>query len=79
MRRSRLSDVRRRRCTLAAGINVAVGTTGSAAVPVGTRVTLGATNERDVIWSGACTSGGQKVKTCAFTLNGPASVTATVQ
>jgi FG-GAP-like repeat len=62
-----------------AGINVAVGSSGSAAFPVGTRVTLSATNQRDVIWSGACSSGGQKVKTCAFTLNGPASVTANVQ
>ena len=62
-----------------AGINVAVGSTGSAAFPAGTRVTLSATNQRDVIWSGACSSGGQKVKTCAFTLNGPASVTANVQ
>jgi FG-GAP-like repeat len=61
------------------GINVAVGSTGSAAFPAGTRITLSATNERDVIWSGACSSGGQKVKTCAFTLNGPASVTANVQ
>jgi hypothetical protein len=62
-----------------AGINVAVGTTGSAAFPVGNRITLSATNERDVIWSGACSSGGAKQKTCAFTLNGPASVTANVQ
>ena len=62
-----------------AGINVAVGSTGSAAFPVGTRITLSATNQRDVIWSGACSSGGQKVKTCAFTLNGPAGVTANVQ
>jgi hypothetical protein len=62
-----------------AGINVAVGSTGSAAFAVGTRVTLSATNQRDVIWSGACSSGGQKVKTCAFTINGPASVTANVQ
>jgi len=61
------------------GINVAVGSTGSAAFPVGTRITLSATNERDVLWSGACSSGGQKVKTCAFMLNGPASVTANVQ
>jgi hypothetical protein len=62
-----------------AGINVAVGSTGSAAFPVGTRITLRATNERDVIWSGACSSGGAKVKTCAFTLSGAASVTANVQ
>ena len=62
-----------------AGINVAVGSTGSAAFPVGTRITLSATNQRDVIWSGACSSGGQKVRTCAFTIEGPASVTANVQ
>jgi FG-GAP-like repeat len=62
-----------------AGISVAVGSTGSAPFAVGTRVTLSATNQRDVIWSGACSSGGQKVKTCAFTLNGPANVTANVQ
>jgi hypothetical protein len=62
-----------------AGINIAVGSTGSAAFPTGTRVTLSATNQRDVIWSGACSSGGQKVKTCAFTLNGSATVTANVQ
>jgi hypothetical protein len=61
------------------GINVAVGSTGSAAFPVGTRVTLSATNQRDVIWSGACSSDGNKQKTCAFTLNGPAGVTANVQ
>ena len=61
------------------GINVAVGSTGSAGFPVGTRVTLSATNQRDVIWSGACSSGGAKQKTCAFTLNGAASVTANVQ
>jgi hypothetical protein len=62
-----------------AGINVAVGSTGSAAFPIGTRITLSATNQRDVIWSGACSSGGAKVKACAFTLNGPAGVTANVQ
>ena len=62
-----------------AGIDVAVGGTGSAAFPIGTRVTLSATNQRDVIWSGACSSGGQKVKTCVFTLNGSAGVTANVQ
>jgi hypothetical protein len=61
------------------GINVAVGSTGSASFAIGTAITLGATNERDVIWSGACSSGGNKTKTCTFTLNGNASVTANVQ
>jgi hypothetical protein len=62
-----------------AGINVAVGSSGSASFPIGTAITLRATNERDVIWSGACSSGGNKTKTCTFTLNGNATVTANVQ
>jgi FG-GAP-like repeat len=61
------------------GINVAVGSTGSASFAIGTAITLRATNERDVIWSGACSSGGNKTKTCTFSLNGNASVTANVQ
>jgi hypothetical protein len=40
---------------------------------------LSATNSRDVIWSGACSSGGNKTKTCTFTLTGNATVTANVQ
>jgi hypothetical protein len=44
-----------------------------------TSITLSATNGRDVIWSGACSSGGNKTRTCTFTLNGNASVTANVQ
>jgi FG-GAP-like repeat/FG-GAP repeat len=62
-----------------AGINVAVGGGGSASFATGTTITLRATNDRDVIWSGACSSGGNKTKTCTFTLNGNASVTANVQ
>ena len=61
------------------GINVAVGSGGFASFAVGTAITLRATNERDVIWSGACSSGGNKTKTCTFTLNGNATVTANVQ
>jgi hypothetical protein len=61
------------------GINVAVGSTGSASFAIGTAITLRATNERDVIWSGACSSGGNKTKTCTFTLNANATVTANVQ
>ena len=61
------------------GINVAVGSTGSASFTVGTSITLRATNSRDVVWSGACSSGGNKTKSCTFTLNGTASVTANVQ
>jgi hypothetical protein len=62
-----------------AGINVAVGSTGSATFASGTRITLSVSNGRDAIWSGACSSGGNKTRTCAFTLNGNASVTANVQ
>ena len=62
-----------------AGINVSVGTTGSGSFNVGTSITLSVTNGRDAIWSGACSSGGDKRRTCTFTLNGNASVTANVQ
>ena len=62
-----------------AGINVAVGSTGSASFTTGTSITLSATNGRDVIWSGACSSGGNRTKTCTFTISANASVTANVQ
>jgi hypothetical protein len=62
-----------------AGINVSVGSTGSASFATGTSIVLGVSNGRDAIWSGACSSGGNKVKTCTFTLNAAASVTVSVQ
>jgi len=62
-----------------AGIDVAVGSTGSASFATGTTIRLSATNSRDVVWSGACSSGGSKTKTCTFTLNGNVTVTANVQ
>jgi hypothetical protein len=62
-----------------AGIDVAVGQTQSASFAAGTSITLSATNERDVIWSGLCSSNGQKTKTCTFTLNANGSETANVQ
>jgi hypothetical protein len=61
------------------GISVAVGTTGSATFNAGTSITLSVTNGRDAIWSGACSSGGEKRRTCTFTLNGNAALTANVQ
>ncbi|MEO8518683.1 MAG: fibronectin type III domain-containing protein [Dermatophilaceae bacterium] len=61
------------------GINVTVGSTGTASFPTGTSITLAATNNRDVIWSGACSSGGAKAKTCTFTINANAAVTGSVQ
>lgn len=62
-----------------AGINVSVGSTGSASFPVGTSITLSVTNGRDAIWSGACSSGGNKTRACTFTLNATAAVSANVQ
>jgi len=62
-----------------AGINVAVGSSGSASFSTGTPITLSVSNGRDAIWSGACSSGGNKTKTCTFTITGTASVTANVQ
>ena len=62
-----------------AGINVSVGSSGSAPFNVGTSITLSVTNGRDAIWSGACSSGGNKTRTCTFTLNANASVSANVQ
>jgi hypothetical protein len=62
-----------------AGLSVPTGSTGSAQFAPGTAVTLSITNGRDAIWSGACSSGGSKTKTCTLTLNANSSVTANVQ
>ncbi len=62
-----------------AGINVATGSSGSASFNVGTSITLSVSNGRDAIWSGACSSGGNRARTCTFTLNAAATVTANVQ
>jgi hypothetical protein len=62
-----------------AGINVAVGSSGSAPFTTGTPITLSTSNGRDVIWSGACSSNGSRAKTCTFTLNANGTVTANVR
>ena len=62
-----------------AGINVAVGTNQVAAFAPGSSITLSVTNGRDAIWSGACSSNGNKAKTCTFTLNANSQVLANVQ
>jgi hypothetical protein len=62
-----------------AGINVAVGHTTSASFTTGMSIALTVSNGRDAVWSGACSSGGSRAKTCTFTLTGNASVTANVQ
>jgi FG-GAP-like repeat len=61
-----------------AGINVAVGSTGSAPFSTGSAITLTVSNGREAVWSGACSSGGDERRSCAFTLGGNASVTADV-
>jgi hypothetical protein len=61
------------------GISVLVGTTARVAFNVGTPITLSVTNGRDAIWSGACSSGGEKRRTCTFTLNADVGVCANVQ
>jgi hypothetical protein len=62
-----------------AGLRVAVGTSGTASFATGTLVTLSVSNGRDAVWSGSCSSGGAKTKTCSLTMNAAASVTANVQ
>lgn len=61
------------------GLSVATGSNGSAQFAPGTAVTLSITNGRVAIWSGACSSGGNKTQTCTLTLNANSSVTANVQ
>jgi len=62
-----------------AGINVAVGSSGSASFTTGTSITLSVSNGRDAIWSGACSTGGNKTRTCTFTLSGTSSVSVDVR
>ncbi len=62
-----------------AGINVPVGSSQVAPFPPGSSITLSVSNGRDAIWSGACSSNGNKAKTCTFTLNANSQVLANVQ
>jgi hypothetical protein len=62
-----------------AGINVPVGSSQVAAFAPGSSITLTVSGGRDAIWSGACSSGGNKAKTCTFTLNANSQVLANVQ
>src|SRR5207249_1713532 len=55
------------------GLKVNVGTSGSASFTTGTSVTLTVSNGRDAIWSGGCSSGGAKVKSCTVTINAATS------
>jgi len=62
-----------------AGINVSVGNTQSASFTGGSPITLSVSGGRSAVWSGACSSGGNKTKTCTFTPTANASVTGNVQ
>jgi hypothetical protein len=62
-----------------ARLTVNVGTTSSASFSTGTLVTMTVSNGRSAIWSGGCSSGGAKQKSCSLTLNAATSVTANVQ
>lgn len=62
-----------------AGISVAVPGSQTASFAVGASILLSASNGRDAIWSGACSSAGTKAKTCSFVLLGNASVSAAIQ
>ncbi len=61
------------------GLSVRTGSTGTAAFVNGTSVALRVSSGRDVVWSGACSSGGNKTKTCTLTLTANATVTANIQ
>jgi len=61
------------------GISVTVGGTATAKFSSGATITLSVSGGREATWSGACSSGGKKAKTCRFTLTRDSSVTANVQ
>jgi Beta-propeller repeat len=60
-----------------AGISIATGSSSSASFAVGTAITL--SSSRSAVWSGACSSGGSKVKSCTFTFAGTSTAIANVQ
>lgn len=62
-----------------AGISVNTGSSGTASFATATSVTLSVSGGRDAVWSGACSSGGSKRKTCSVTLGSSSTVTANVQ
>lgn len=61
------------------GINVSVGSTGSGSFAGGTSITLSVASGRDAVWSGACSSGGSRRRSCSFTIKANGSVTVNVQ
>ncbi len=61
------------------GIHTSVGLPSSATFVAGTQITLTVDSGRSAIWSGACSSGGEKRASCTFILKGNASVTGNIQ
>jgi hypothetical protein len=61
------------------GISVTTGNTGSASFTVGSSITLTVSGGRSAIFTGACSSGGNKRTSCTFTFSGASSVSANVQ
>ncbi len=55
------------------------GTSLTGSFSAGTSITLSASDGRDAIWSGSCSSGGKKTKTCSFVINSNSVVSANVQ
>lgn len=62
-----------------AGISVLVGSSASASFPAGTSITLSVSNGRDAVWSGACSSSGNRSRSCTFNASTNATVSASVQ
>ncbi|HEX3876529.1 MAG TPA: hypothetical protein VHW24_06065, partial [Bryobacteraceae bacterium] len=62
-----------------AGISVRTGSNQSAQFPTGASVKLSISDGRDAVWSGACSSGGNKQKTCTLTVNTNLTVNVNVQ
>ena len=61
------------------GIYTSAGLPSSGTFVVGAQVTLSVDSGRSAIWSGACSSGGNKRTSCTFTVTGNASVSANIQ
>lgn len=61
------------------GIYSYVGLPSSGTFVAGASITLSVDSGRSAIWSGACSSGGEKRASCTFILKGNASVTGNIQ
>jgi uncharacterized delta-60 repeat protein len=62
-----------------AGINVTVGSSQTAGFATNTNVTLTVASGRTASWSGACSSGGSRTRSCTFRIGTTAAVTANIR